>query len=130
MRTSSNPAFRNLPGGQGGGHATFDRQAGMMGGTAAYADRADVGYGRADAGQRPITIDDIVTKTAVTAGSAIIAGGLTAWSGIDPVTVESVEAIAKANLSRGGETQRGVVDLHGSRAGRERAAARRFLAGV
>ena len=82
MRTSSNPAFRNLPAGQGGGHASFDRQAGMMGGTAAYADRAGVDYGRADAGQRPITIDDVVTKTAITAGAAIIAGALTAWSGL------------------------------------------------
>ena len=81
MRSTSNPAFRNLPAGQGGGNATFDRQAGMMGGTAAYADRAGVDYGRADAGQRPITIDDIVTKTAITAGAAILAGGLTAWTG-------------------------------------------------
>ena len=82
MRTTSNPAFRNLPGGQNGGYATFDRQAGMMGGTAAYTDRAGVGYGRADAAARPITVDDIVTKTAITAGAAIIAGGLTAWSGL------------------------------------------------
>jgi uncharacterized YccA/Bax inhibitor family protein len=82
VRTTSNPAFRNLPGGQRGGYATFDRQAGMMGGTAAYADRADVGYGRADAVSRPITVDDIVTKTAITAGAAIVAGGLTAWSGL------------------------------------------------
>jgi uncharacterized YccA/Bax inhibitor family protein len=82
VRTSSNPAFRNLPAGQGGGHATFDRQAGAMGGVSAYADRAGVGYGRADAGQRAITVDDVVTKTAITAGAAIIAGGLTAWSGL------------------------------------------------
>ena len=81
MRTSSNPAFRNLPSGQGG-NATFDRGSGMAGGTAAYADRAQVGIGRADAGQRPITVDDIVTKTAITAGAAIVAGGLTAWSGL------------------------------------------------
>jgi uncharacterized YccA/Bax inhibitor family protein len=54
----------------------------MAGGTAAYADRAPVGYGRADADQRPITIDDIVTKTGITAGAAIIAGALTAWSGL------------------------------------------------
>ena len=73
MRTSSNPAFRNLPSGQGG-YATFDRGSGMAGGTAAYADRAQVGIGRADAGQRPITVDDIVTKTAITAGAAIVAG--------------------------------------------------------
>ena len=82
MRTSSNPAFRNLPAGQGGGYATFDRQAGVAGGVSAYADRAGVDYGRADAGQRPITVDDIVTKTAITAGAAIVAGGLTAWSGL------------------------------------------------
>ena len=82
MRSSSNPAFRNLPGGQRGGYATFDRGAGMAGGTAAYADRADVGYGRAEVGQRPITVDDIVTKTAITAGAAIVAGALTAWSGL------------------------------------------------
>jgi uncharacterized YccA/Bax inhibitor family protein len=82
VRTTSNPAFRNLPGGQGGGYATFDRQAGAMGGMSAYADRAGVGYGRADAGQRPITVDDIVMKTAITAGAAIVAGGLTAWSGL------------------------------------------------
>jgi uncharacterized YccA/Bax inhibitor family protein len=82
VRTTSNPAFRNLPGGQNGGYATFDRQAGMMGGTAAYTDRAGVGYGRADAAARPITVDDIVTKTAITAGAAIVAGGLTVWSGL------------------------------------------------
>jgi uncharacterized YccA/Bax inhibitor family protein len=82
VRTSSNPAFRNLPTGQGGGYASFDRQAGMMGGVSAYADRAGVGYGRADAGSRPITVDDIVTKTAITAGAAIVAGALTAWSGL------------------------------------------------
>jgi uncharacterized YccA/Bax inhibitor family protein len=82
VRTTSNPAFRNLPGGQNGGYATFDRQAGTMGGAAAYAERAGVGYGRADAAQRPVTVDDIVTKTAITAGAAIVAGGLTAWSGL------------------------------------------------
>jgi uncharacterized YccA/Bax inhibitor family protein len=81
VRSSSNPAFRNLPAGQGG-NATLDRGSGMAGGTAAYADRAQVGFGRADAGQRPITVDDIVTKTAITAGAAILAGGLTAWSGL------------------------------------------------
>jgi uncharacterized YccA/Bax inhibitor family protein len=81
VRTSSNPAFRNLPSGQGG-YATFDRGSGMAGGTAAYADSAPVGYGRAEAGQRPITVDDVVSKTAITAGAAIVAGGLTAWSGL------------------------------------------------
>jgi uncharacterized YccA/Bax inhibitor family protein len=84
VRTSSNPAFRNLPTGQGGGYATFDRQGGMMGGAAAYADQAasGVGYGRAGTAERPITVDDVVAKTAITAGAAIVAGGLTAWSGL------------------------------------------------
>jgi uncharacterized YccA/Bax inhibitor family protein len=83
VRTSSNPAFRNLPTGQGGGYATFDRQGGAWGG-AAYADAesAQVGYGRAGVGERPITIDDVVTKTAITAGTALVAGVLTALSGM------------------------------------------------
>lgn len=84
MRTSSNPAFRRLPEGQRGGHATFDRQGGAMGGAAAYADAqaAQVGFGRAGAGERALTIDDVVTKTAVTAGAALAAGVLTAISGL------------------------------------------------
>ena len=84
MRTSSNPAFRNLPTGQGGGYATFDRQGGMMGGAAAYADTqaTQAGYGRAAAGERPITIDDVVQKTAISAGAALVAGVLTAVSGL------------------------------------------------
>ena len=80
MRSSSNPAFRNLPQGQAGGYATFDRQGGAMGGAAAYADSraAQVGYGRAGAGERPITVDDIVVKTGLAAGTALVTGILTA----------------------------------------------------
>ena len=82
MRSSSNPAFRNLPT-QGGGYATFDRQGGAMGGAAAYADAqaAEVGYGRAGVGERPLTMDDVVTKTAITGAVALAAGVLTALSG-------------------------------------------------
>jgi uncharacterized YccA/Bax inhibitor family protein len=82
VRTSSNPAFRNLPHGQGG-YATFDRQGGM-GGAAAYTDAqaAQVGYGRAGAGERALTIDDVVTKTGISAGVALVAGVLTAVSGL------------------------------------------------
>ncbi|GAA1841896.1 Bax inhibitor-1/YccA family protein [Pseudonocardia ailaonensis] len=83
MRTSSNPAFRNLPSGQG--YATFDRQGGgMMGGGAAYADTQAQGaeFGRAGAGERPLTVDDVVIKTAITAGVALVAGILTAISGL------------------------------------------------
>ncbi len=82
MRSSSNPAFRNLPT-QGGGYATFDRQGGAMGGAAAYADAqaAEVGYGRAGDGERPLTMDDVVTKTAITGALALATGVLTALSG-------------------------------------------------
>ncbi|MBE9375609.1 Bax inhibitor-1/YccA family protein [Saccharopolyspora sp. HNM0983] len=67
MRTSSNPAFRNLP--SGGGYANFD-----------------YGRGGAPAGQaqtappqtsRPMTIDDVVTKTAITLGLAVLTGTAT-----------------------------------------------------
>jgi uncharacterized YccA/Bax inhibitor family protein len=83
VRTSSNPAFRNLPAGQGG-YASFDRQGGMMGGAAAYTDMqaSQAGYGRAAAGERPLTIDDVVQKTAISAGAALVAGVLTAISGL------------------------------------------------
>jgi uncharacterized YccA/Bax inhibitor family protein len=83
VRTSSNPAFRNLPTGQGG-YATFDRQGGAMGGAAAYGDAqaAQVEYGRAGVGERPLTMDDVVTKTAITAGVALATGVLTALSGM------------------------------------------------
>ncbi len=82
MRTSSNPAFRNLPAGQGG-TVGFDRQSGMMGGAAAYSDMraSQVGVGRATAGERPMTIDDVVQKTAISAGTALAAGVLTALAG-------------------------------------------------
>jgi uncharacterized YccA/Bax inhibitor family protein len=82
VRTSSNPAFRNLP--TQGGYAGFDqRGGGLMGGSAAYTDAAAsrTGFGRAATGDRPITVDDVVTKTAITAGVAIVAGALTAISG-------------------------------------------------
>jgi uncharacterized YccA/Bax inhibitor family protein len=84
VRSSSNPAFRNLPSGQGGGYATFDRQGGAMGGATAYADTqaAQVGYGKAGSGERPLTMDDVVTKTAITGSVALVAGVLTAFSGL------------------------------------------------
>ncbi|WP_300009100.1 Bax inhibitor-1/YccA family protein [Pseudonocardia sp.] len=83
MRTSSNPAFRNLPGGRGGGYASFDRQGGM-GGATAYADSraAQVDHGRAGSGERPLTIDDVVMKTGLSAGTALVLGTLTAVSGL------------------------------------------------
>jgi uncharacterized YccA/Bax inhibitor family protein len=109
VRTSSNPAFRNLPQ-QQGGYAGFDRQSGMMGGAAGYADMhsSQVGYGRAGVGERPITIDDIVQKTAISAGAALLAGVLTAVSGLYALAlpafivgfIVSLVLIFKPNLAK------------------------------
>jgi uncharacterized YccA/Bax inhibitor family protein len=73
VRSTSNPAFRNLPqGGFGGGYAGFQTQPqpGMQ------------GYGGYQAppttGERPMTVDDVVTKTALTLGLALIVGVATA----------------------------------------------------
>lgn len=84
VRSSSNPAFRNLPTGQGG-YATFGGQAGGLAGATAYADSQVGGVDytkRAGTGERPITIDDVVTKTAISAGVALVAGILTAVLGL------------------------------------------------
>jgi uncharacterized YccA/Bax inhibitor family protein len=76
VRSSSNPAFRNLPrGGYGGGYAGFNApqgapQAGMpgYGGYPAPPTSAD----------RPMTVDDVVVKTAMTLGVAFLTGIITA----------------------------------------------------
>jgi uncharacterized YccA/Bax inhibitor family protein len=73
VRSTSNPAFRNLPqGGFGGGYAGFQTQP-----------QANMpGYGGYQAppttGDRPMTVDDVVTKTAMTLGLALITGIITA----------------------------------------------------
>ena len=70
MRTSSNPAFRNLPGGGQGGYAGFGSP--QQGG---------VGYPAPPTADRTMTVDDVVTKTAITGGVALVAGVLTALAG-------------------------------------------------
>lgn len=69
MRTTSNPAFRNLPRGWSGSYAGFDTPPGG-GSVTGYATGAS-------APDRPMTIDDVVLKTATTLGVAAVAGGLT-----------------------------------------------------
>ena len=82
MRTSSNPAFRNLPTGRGGYAGFDDRVGGAAGGAAAYRQMSQpTGYDRSTATDRPLTVDDVVTKTAITAGLALVAGVLTVLSG-------------------------------------------------
>jgi uncharacterized YccA/Bax inhibitor family protein len=73
VRSTSNPAFRNLPqGGFGGGYAGFQTQP----------QEAMPGYGGYQAppttGERPMTVDDVVTKTALTLGLALVTGIVTA----------------------------------------------------
>jgi uncharacterized YccA/Bax inhibitor family protein len=75
VRSTSNPAFRNLPvGGFGGGYAGFQPQA--------QGYPAEPGYGGYQAppttGDRPMTVDDVVTKTAMTLGLALVVGVITA----------------------------------------------------
>ncbi|MER7010679.1 Bax inhibitor-1/YccA family protein [Saccharopolyspora sp. NPDC000359] len=69
MRTTSNPAFRNLP--TTGGYANFNYGQGQPASP----------FGEAQAAPpqtaRPMTIDDVVTKTAITLGLAVITGTLT-----------------------------------------------------
>jgi uncharacterized YccA/Bax inhibitor family protein len=73
VRTSSNPAFRNLSGGRGG-YAGFDERGG--------AGYPQPGLRKDGALERPLTVDDVVTKTAITLGVALVAGVLTALSGL------------------------------------------------
>ena len=72
MRTTSNPAFRNLP---SGGYAGFgSAPAGLAGHS---------GYGGAPATtERPMTVDDVVTKTGITLAVLVTAAAVTWISGL------------------------------------------------
>ena len=79
MRSSSNPAFRNLPkGGMQGQYAGFGNPQGMPG----YGGPGGpVGYGYQappTTNDRPMTVDDVFTKTAITLGLALLTGVITA----------------------------------------------------
>ena len=82
MRTSSNPAFRNLPGNGQGGYANFGYQ-GQTQTQPGYGYPQGPGYpAPPTAADRPMTIDDVVTKTAVTLGTAVVTGGLSIFAGL------------------------------------------------
>lgn len=70
MRTTSNPAFRNLPTGGYGNYAGFGQQQE----TAGYG-----GYPPAPPTEahRPMTIDDVVTKTGITLAVLFVSGAIT-----------------------------------------------------
>ena len=82
MRESSNPVFRSLPKTQGG-YATFGTGAAGYGAQAVHAQPYVTPYGQTQAGvARPMTIDDVVTKTGITlgvlAGTAVVTYALAA----------------------------------------------------
>ncbi len=68
MRESSNPVFRTLPKGQQGGYAQFGTGAAAgYGAQAVHADPYTQYPDQRQAGvSRPLTIDDVVTKTGIT----------------------------------------------------------------
>ncbi|MDY6995938.1 MAG: Bax inhibitor-1/YccA family protein [Actinomycetota bacterium] len=70
MRESSNPVFRSLPQGQQGGYAKFGTGAAGYGAQAVQADAYTQQYPdqRQTGVSRPLTIDDVVTKTGMTLG--------------------------------------------------------------
>lgn len=88
MRTSSNPAFRNLPIGSaaGGPYAGFNQ-----------SQTATAGYGTPTtrAEDRPMTVDDVVMKTGASIGVALLTGIVTAiWA-----RGEMLDAIAAGGTS-------------------------------
>lgn len=100
MRSTSNPAFRNLPqGGFGGGYAGFQSQpqAGQPGYGGGYYQAPPTST------DRPMTVDDVVTKTAITLGVTLIIGvitGVAVYSGaISPFPPLIIGLIAGLVLS-------------------------------
>jgi uncharacterized YccA/Bax inhibitor family protein len=75
VRSTSNPAFRNLPVG-GGGYAGFNPS------TASFPGAAPGYAGAPPAVGRPMTIDDVVTKTGATLAVLVATGVLTYLSGL------------------------------------------------
>ena len=67
MRESSNPVFRTLPKGQQGGYAQFGTGAAGYGAQSVQADPYTAYPDQQQRGvSRPLTIDDVVTKTGIT----------------------------------------------------------------
>ena len=72
MRTTSNPAFKNLP--SSGGYANFNYGQGQAAGRGATVGQAPSAPAQTG---RPMTIDDVVTKTAITLALAVATGTAT-----------------------------------------------------
>ncbi|EIF00421.1 Bax inhibitor-1/YccA family protein [Saccharomonospora glauca] len=103
MRTSSNPAFRNLPRSAAGTpYAGFDQPYGQPGYGAPAGYGAPMGYGAprtsSDAATRPMTVDDVVMKTGASLGVTLLAGVITAIWAQAQVAAGSMGAITGAMI--------------------------------
>ncbi|MFD4192386.1 Bax inhibitor-1/YccA family protein [Amycolatopsis thermoflava] len=82
MRSTSNPAFRNLPTGSAGygsygPNVGFNQPQGMPG----YGMPSGYGAQQAPATERPMTVDDVVIKTGASLGTALVTGVIAAiWA--------------------------------------------------
>jgi uncharacterized YccA/Bax inhibitor family protein len=95
VRSSSNPAFRNLP---GGGTQTYGQYGPPVGFNQPQGGVPGYGPGRATAGEgdRPMTVDDVVVKTGMSLGVALLVGVITAiWA---RVQIEETGRISGALL--------------------------------
>jgi uncharacterized YccA/Bax inhibitor family protein len=80
VRATSNPAFRNLSRGQGN-YVGFNPQAGTPGyGNYGAGGGYGVAYQQSAMAERPMTIDDVVTKTSITLGLAVVTGAITVFT--------------------------------------------------
>ncbi|HEY3470224.1 MAG TPA: Bax inhibitor-1/YccA family protein [Amycolatopsis sp.] len=80
MRSSSNPAFRNLP---HGGTATYGQYGPPVGFNQTQGGVPGYGPGQVTSGEgdRPMTVDDVVIKTGLSLGTALLLGVITAiWA--------------------------------------------------
>lgn len=80
MRSSSNPAFRNLP---SGGTQTYGQYGPPVGFNQPQGGVPGYGPGQAASGEgdRPMTVDDVVVKTGLSLGTALLFGVITAiWA--------------------------------------------------
>lgn len=80
MRTSSNPAFRNLPVNRmGGGYAGFQQPGFGQGYQQPGYGMPGYGGMQTPTGERPMTVDDVVTKTGACIATSLVTGIATAW---------------------------------------------------
>jgi uncharacterized YccA/Bax inhibitor family protein len=86
VRTSSNPAFRNLPTSPGGYARFGDAPAGMAGAGGMFGGGGSP-TPTAAADDRPLTVDDVVQKTALNAVLAIVAGIASAVLGLGGIGI-------------------------------------------